>query len=102
MRDKGELSLFLSELTEGNFPKENNEVVLSEYAKSVLNVIVGDTVQIDGIEQPLTVSDNAFNVQSVKTAANIHLFEIDTSLGVHHATSNRKNFVLMIGSLASV
>lgn len=50
---------------------------------------------------PLTaVSGNAFNNQAVKTAANTRLFHIDTSLGVHHATSNRKNFILMIGSFA--
>lgn len=50
---------------------------------------------------PMTaVSGNAFNVQSVKMAANTRLFHIDTSLGVNHATSNRKNFVLMIGSFS--
>lgn len=50
---------------------------------------------------PLTaVSGNAFHNQHVKTAANTRLFPIDLSLGIHHAVSNRKNFVLMIGSFA--
>lgn len=50
---------------------------------------------------PLTaVSGNAFNNQAIKTAANTRLFHIDTSLGVHHSTTNRKNFLLMISSFA--
>ena len=50
---------------------------------------------------PLTaVSGNAFSRQSVKTAANTRLFHIDTSLGVNHAMSNKKSFVLMVGSFA--
>lgn len=50
---------------------------------------------------PLTaVSGNVFHNQHVKTAANTRLFPIDLSLGIHHAVSNRKNFVLMIGSFA--
>lgn len=46
------------------------------------------------------VSGNAFDLQSVKTAVNTKLLKIDISLGVHHATTNKKNLILMSGSFA--
>ncbi len=50
---------------------------------------------------PLTaVSGNAYQSQSVKTAAKTQILKIDTALGVYHATANRKNFILMTGSFA--
>ncbi len=50
---------------------------------------------------PLTaVSGNAYQTKLIRNAANTHLFKIDTALGVHHAASNRKNFILMICSFA--
>lgn len=50
---------------------------------------------------PLTaVSGNANDMQPVRKAANTKLFKVDTSLGIHHAKSSRKNFVLMVGSFA--
>ncbi len=50
---------------------------------------------------PLTaVSGNANSVQPVRTAVNTILFKIDTALGIHHATSGKKNFLLMVGSFS--
>ncbi|QAT39161.1 ABC transporter permease [Clostridium sp. JN-9] len=46
------------------------------------------------------VSGNANSVQSIRTAANTTIFKIDTALGIHHATSSRKNFLLMVGSFS--
>ncbi len=48
----------------------------------------------------MAVSGNAYPSQSIRTAANTHLLKIDTSLGIHHATANCKNFILMTGSFA--
>lgn len=53
-----------------------------------------------GVSPLMAVSGNAYQSQSIRTAANTHLLKIDTSLGVHHATANRKNFILMTGSFA--
>lgn len=45
---------------------------------------------------PLTaVSGNAINLLPVRKAANIKLFKAETSLGIYHAISNRKNFILI-------
>lgn len=49
-------SIFLSEFSEGDFPESNDEVALSEYAKTVMKIAVGDTIQIQGINEPLTVT----------------------------------------------
>ncbi|WP_349769367.1 ABC transporter permease [Hungatella hathewayi] len=54
-------SMFLSEISEGRFPETVYEVVLSEYAKSLLKVDIGDTIQIDGINEPLVISGFAEN-----------------------------------------
>lgn len=54
-------SMFLSEISEGRFPETVDEVVLSEYAKSLLKVDIGDTIQIDGINEPLVISGFAEN-----------------------------------------
>lgn len=48
----------------------------------------------------MAVSGNAYQMKSARTTANTRFFKIDTSLGVYHATSNHKNFILMIGSFA--
>lgn len=53
-----------------------------------------------GVSPLMAVSGNACQSQSIRTAANTHLLKIDTSLGVHHATANRKTFMLMTGSFA--
>ena len=53
--------MFLSEISEGRFPETVYEVVLSEYAKSLLKVDIGDTIQIDGINEPLVISGFAEN-----------------------------------------
>ena len=53
-----------------------------------------------GVSPLMAVSGNAYQSQAIRTAANTHLLKIDTSLGVHHATANRKNFMLMTGSFA--
>ena len=46
------------------------------------------------------VSGNANSVQPIHTAANTTLFRIDTAIGIHHATSSKKNFFLMVGSFS--
>lgn len=46
------------------------------------------------------VSGNANDLRPVRRAANTTLFKIDTSLGIHHAKSSKKNFVLMVGSFS--
>jgi putative ABC transport system permease protein len=50
---------------------------------------------------PLTaVSGNADSVKSAKKAANTFLFKVDTALGINHAVSSKKNFILMVGSFS--
>lgn len=50
---------------------------------------------------PLTaVSGNADTAAPARSAANTALFRIETALGVHHAKSNRKNLILMVGSFS--
>ena len=46
------------------------------------------------------VSGNANDLQPVRRAANTKLFKVDTFLGIHHAKSSKKNFVLMVGSFS--
>lgn len=46
------------------------------------------------------VSGNANNVQPVQKAANTKIFKVDVALGIHHAKSSRKNFILMVISFA--
>ena len=53
-----------------------------------------------GVSPLMAVSGNAYQMKSVKTTANTRFFKIDTSLGVYHAASNHKNFILMIASFA--
>lgn len=50
---------------------------------------------------PLTaVSGNADGLKPAKKAASTRFLKVDTALGIHHAKSQRKGFVLMIGSFA--
>lgn len=50
---------------------------------------------------PLTaVSGNANASTPVRRAAHTGLLKVDTALGIHHATSNKKNFLLMVGSFS--
>ena len=46
------------------------------------------------------VSGNANDLQPVRRAANTTYMKVDTSLGIHHAKSSKKNFVLMVGSFS--
>ena len=46
------------------------------------------------------VSGNAKNSKNVRHAANTRFCKIETSLGVHHAVSAKKNLILMTGSFA--
>lgn len=48
------------------------------------------------------VSGSANDTQPVRKAANTNLFKVDAALGIHHAKSSRKNFILMGGSLDTV
>lgn len=50
---------------------------------------------------PLTaVSGNASSGESSKKAASTRFFKVDTALGIRHATSSKKNFILMTASFA--
>lgn len=53
-----------------------------------------------GVSPLMAVSGNAYQTKHIRAAANTHLFKIEASLGIHHATSNRKNFILMTCSFA--
>jgi putative ABC transport system permease protein len=46
------------------------------------------------------VSGNAGESQPVRSAANTKLTRVDTALGIHHAVSSRKSYLLMTGSFA--
>lgn len=46
------------------------------------------------------VSGNSGSVRPVRTAARTAVFPIETALGVHHAVSAKKNFILMVGSFS--
>lgn len=46
------------------------------------------------------VSGNTEMTKTVRHAANTNLFKIETSLGIHHATADKKNLFLMTGSFA--
>lgn len=44
------------------------------------------------------VSGNANDLQPIRKAANTKWLKVDTSLGIHHAKSSRKNYILMVAS----
>ena len=46
------------------------------------------------------VSGNANSTQPIRTTTNTTFFKIDTALGMHHATSSKKYFLLMVGSFS--
>lgn len=46
------------------------------------------------------VSGNAQQTTMFRKAANTSFFKIETAMGVHHAKSNKKNYVLMTGAFA--
>jgi ABC-type antimicrobial peptide transport system permease subunit len=46
------------------------------------------------------VSGNSENYKTSKHTLNTNIFKIETSLGIHHATSLKKNLVFMTGSFA--
>ena len=46
------------------------------------------------------VSGNAQQTTMFCKAANTSFFKIETAMGVHHAKSNKKNYVLMTGAFA--
>lgn len=46
------------------------------------------------------VSGNAYMAQNVGHEANTRFFKVETTLGMHHAVSARKNLILMTGSFA--
>lgn len=48
----------------------------------------------------VAVSGNTSSIQPIHTSANTTLFQVDTALGIHHAKSSKKNFLLMVGSFA--
>jgi len=44
------------------------------------------------------VSGNANDLQPIRKAANTKWLKVETSLGIHHAKSSRKNYILMVAS----
>ena len=46
------------------------------------------------------VSGSTGDTRPVRSAANTRLTRVDTALGIHHAVSSRKNYLLMTGSFA--
>ncbi len=46
------------------------------------------------------VSGNAKDAKTVRHAANTRFCKVETALGIHHATSAKKNLILMTGSFA--
>lgn len=46
------------------------------------------------------VSGNSENTNNIYHAVNSHFFKIETTLGIHHAISVKKNLILMISSFA--
>lgn len=46
------------------------------------------------------VSGNANDIRPVRKAANTAFFKVDIALGIHHAKSSKKNFILMVGSFS--
>lgn len=46
------------------------------------------------------MTGNANNLAPVRKAANTSFCKVDTALGIHHAKSDRKNFLLMVSSFA--
>ena len=53
-----------------------------------------------GVSPLAAVSGNASVLQPVRKAANTRLLKIETALGIHHAKSGRKNFILTSLSFA--
>lgn len=50
---------------------------------------------------PVTaVSGNSENTNNANHTLHTHFFKIETTLGIHHAGSNKKNLILMTGSFA--
>lgn len=48
----------------------------------------------------VAVSGNANSLKPVHKAANTKFLKIDTALGIYHAKSTKKNFILMVGSFS--
>ena len=48
----------------------------------------------------MAVSGNAFNLRPVRKAVNTKIFKVETSLGIYHAISSKKNFILMVLSFS--
>nr|WP_314464833.1 ABC transporter permease [uncultured Clostridium sp.] len=53
-----------------------------------------------GVSPLAAVSGNANELRPVRRAAGTTFFKIETSLGIHHAKSSKKNFALMVGSFS--
>ena len=80
----------------------------TSYPSIIAGVVVGLLTVLMAVRTPAkraakvsplsAVSGNANDTQPVKKAANTNLFKVDAALGIHHAKSSRKNFILMVGS----
>lgn len=84
------------------------------FGMSIVGIVCGVTVgiitvfiaahspakQAAKVSPVAAVSGNAEVSENVGHAANTRLFKVETSLGIHHAVSSKKNLTLMIGSFA--
>ncbi|SHH09298.1 putative ABC transport system permease protein [Anaerosphaera aminiphila DSM 21120] len=76
----------------------------------VLGVVVGVLTVLLAAQSPakkaskvsplMAIRGNANNIKAVKKAANTKLFNVETALGIEHAKSNKKNFILMVSSFS--
>lgn len=80
--------------------------IISGILAGILTVLLaaGSPARRAAKVSPITaVSENAVNTKTTRYMANTHshnILKIETTLGVHHAVSAKKNLVLMTGSFA--
>lgn len=67
---------------------------------TVLLAVRSPAKRAAGVSPLAAVSGNINSVESTRRAANTSIFKIDTALGIHHAVSSKKNFLLMLGSFS--
>ena len=67
---------------------------------TVLLAVRSPARRASGVSPLTAVSGNAGTICSVRSAARIRHFTVETALGIHHAAGNKKHFLLMAGSFA--
>lgn len=109
--------IWTDQLEEGVFPQTSNEALVTENAKQIMGVAIGDSIAVetpDGDKLNFTISGFMNNTASIMSgdsygiilntedycAIYTQLLKIDTALGIYHAKANRKNLFLMTSSFA--